>query len=512
MNPTLLDSPTEPRNRTTGDSARALLDLLWQRLPTGLGVIDAHLRLTRCNDALARAAGLDKTALPLALEAAGLLRGLTEPTQAVLAALRPATGLPIAVPESSAVLRADLYPLPSEEPNQPPDVLMLLDVPAEAADAQTGEHLLARLSHELRTPLTPILSAAAQWAGDPNLPGELRRAMLMIQRNAELEARLIDDLLDYAKIARGRINLIRRLVDVHEVVRLAIDNATPEALDKGVMLGAELGGGHPQVVGDASRLLQVCTHLLGNALRYTPSGGSIRVRSWNEPGDAEREGPGPRPDGADQWLVLEVIDTGVGIEPARLPRIIQEFSHVPQSGIPSAGRVGIGLAVARAVVEAHGGRVRIDSEGPGRGTRVRVDLPCAEPAPGSVVEVRPLRILLVEDHEDTLRVLARLLSSLGHGVHSASTVASALEVSSREQFDLLISDIGLPDGSGHDLMRRLRQLQDLRGIAVSGLGMDADLARSKAAGFDEHLVKPVSVDRLEDAIREVTLGRGDASE
>ena len=364
---------------------------------------------------------------------------------------------------------------------------------------QTKDRFLAALSHEMRTPLTPALATVAQLTERRDLPPDLRDELAVVRRNIELETRLIDDLLDLTRVAHEKLSLDMDVVNVHDVVRAAADICY-RGQDASAMprLNLDLSARRHHVRGDAGRLSQVFWNLLRNAVKFTPADGSIVVRSFN-------------PDG--QALRVEVTDSGVGIHPHVLPRLFSPFEQGEPAVARRSGGLGLGLAISKALVEAQGGELSAHSGGAGCGSRFTVTLPLcrdvevigsgngAAPAAPRDASVAPRRILLVEDHPDTARVLARLLSGEGHHVHVAGTVAEAMRIASNEELDLVISDVGLPDGVGTDLLRALRANRpNLCAIAMTGYGAPDDLAATRAAGFAAHLTKPVHVQQLRDAI------------
>jgi two-component system CheB/CheR fusion protein len=366
---------------------------------------------------------------------------------------------------------------------------------AEAAN-RAKDQFLATLSHELRTPLTPVLALVSGLEGDRRMRDVADR-LAMIRRNVELEARLIDDLLDLTRIARGKLELQRAVCDVRALVEHAIQICCAESCDAGrLKVVAELAAAEHRVWGDGSRLMQIFWNLLRNSVKFTPEGGTIVVRTWNDGGE----------------LFVEITDTGVGIEPGSMPHIFEAFSQ----GAPARGGLGLGLSISKAVADLHGGRITAVSPGYGLGATFRVELPTggwpadAEPAPRQAPEPparRPLRLLLVEDHSDTAEAMAELLRSLGNEVRVAMSVAAGLdaaaaEIGSGAGIDLVISDLGLPDGTGMDLMRELVSRYGLRGIALSGYGSEEDVRRSLEAGFSRHLTKPINFKALEAVIHE----------
>lgn len=370
------------------------------------------------------------------------------------------------------------------------------------AASRAKDDFLAALSHELRTPLTPVLLSAAALRYDERLPQDVRDELVMIERNIALEGRLIDDLLDLTRIARGKLPLREEPCDAHSLMNHAIEIVRDEAQGKRVTIELKLSAHRFGVVGDPARLQQVFWNLLRNAVKFTPAGGSIEVRSR----DAAEAGT----------LVLEVSDTGYGFLPEKADVLFLPFEQEAREGHHRFGGLGLGLAIARAIVDLHGGTIRAASAGPDRGATFTVTLPGASEAMAGVTdpdqadaataeERAPVRrILLVEDHEPTLAILARLLRRAGHEVSTANSVGAAIEASSAGKFDVVVSDLGLPDGSGIDLIVRLRTDDpELQGIALSGYGMEEDLLRSREAGFVAHLVKPVNFDQLVQALREL---------
>lgn len=363
---------------------------------------------------------------------------------------------------------------------------------AEAANL-AKDRFLAALSHELRTPLTPVLMWACATAGDERLDPELREEIRMVCRNIELEARLIDDLLDLTRVTQGKLQLKLQPCDANVLLEHAIDIVQSQFTGKNVKLALELTAANHQIRADATRMQQVFWNLLKNAQKFTPAEGLVTVRSF-EP----REGV----------LAFEISDTGRGIDAELMPRLFTAF----EQGASSTEGLGLGLAISKAIVEMHGGKIFAASEGAGRGATFTVELstvagqiigpPTAERSTNT--PWRKLRILMVEDHEHTALVMSRLLRRAGHEVMTASTVEEAFRTLKTAQIDLLVSDLGLPDGNGFQVMRELARRSEAKGIAVSGYGLDEDIAESSAAGFSAHLVKPVSPEQLETAIKQVT--------
>ncbi len=368
---------------------------------------------------------------------------------------------------------------------------------AEAAN-RAKDHFLAMLSHELRTPLTPVLMTIASLRRDPSLSDELLRDLEMLQRNIELEALLIDDLLDLTRIAHGKLELHSTAVDLHALIEHALKIAEGDSAGRRLEIVRQLEAKHFHTWGDAARLQQVFWNLVKNAVKFTPPGGKIEIVTRNlNP----------------TCIEIVVRDDGVGIEAELLPRIFEAFEQGGRDVTSRFGGLGLGLAICKRVVDLHHGTITATSDGRGRGATFTITLNAMEtslldgPATylvGDLAESKGIEILLVEDHEDTARVLRRILAKSGHEVSLANNVTDARALAAEKSFDLVISDVGLPDGSGLELMRHLSATYGLRGIALSGFGTDEDLAASRAAGFSEHLTKPVDWERLKSAIARLT--------
>ncbi len=365
---------------------------------------------------------------------------------------------------------------------------------AETAN-RAKDDFLAVLSHELRTPLTPALMAVSDLeTSPPTDPVVLREAHALIRRNIELEARLVDDLLDLTRISRGKLRIASAPVDLHTTLRDALAIAEPMLREKRITVATDFAAPDSLVRGDAARLAQVFANLLTNAAKFTPDEGHVSVSTVH----------------TGQDLRVEVTDTGMGIAPEVLPKIFDAFRQGGDGTTRRFGGLGLGLNVAQSLVEAHGGTIKAASAGCDRGATFAVTLPAFRgvlpdprktPAPPPTPDAaRSLRVLMVEDHEDTRRVLRRLLERWGHRVQTAGSVAEARAILGTETFDLLLSDLGLPDGTGLEVVATLRAQSDIPAIAMSGYGMEADLARARTAGFTEHLVKPVAAERLREVL------------
>ncbi len=374
---------------------------------------------------------------------------------------------------------------------------------AEAETANRAkDQFLAVLSHELRTPLTPVALTAVAMEMDPALPLEFRDDVAMIRRNVELETRLIDDLLDLSRITSGKLRLNRQPTHVHEIIRHVLQTVGAELHEKQLRVEQELTAAHDRVDADPARLQQTLWNLLKNAGKFTPSGGRVVVRTRN----------------ADDRVIIEVADTGKGIARQALPHVFDPFEQGDAGVTRQYGGMGLGLAIAKAVVDLHGGAITAASDGVGQGAVFTVAFPLGKyiaPAGPACAgdfasgQDRPVRLLLVEDHADSAKILVRLLRQEGTEVQWAGTVAAALELAASEPFDVVVSDLGLPDGTGYHLMRELLRQRSIVGIAMSGYGMEDDLRQSREAGFVEHLVKPVNLPELREAIRRAATKKHD---
>jgi PAS domain S-box-containing protein len=364
---------------------------------------------------------------------------------------------------------------------------------AEEAN-KAKDQFLAALSHELRTPLTPVLMTVSSIQSESALSDPLREDLDMIKRNVELEARLIDDLLDLTKISHGKVELERETVNMHVLIVHTVQICTGESGRKKAPVHMHLRATDFHVEGDAARLQQVLWNLINNALKFTPEDGRIDISSSN---------PAPGK------FAIDVADSGIGIEPGAMPRLFAAFEQGGSVITRRYGGLGLGLAIGKALTDLHGGVLSGRSEGANQGAVFTMELNTvappaetpAEPVSGRSM-AKPLRILLIEDHEHTLHALTRLLVHARHHVQPAPSYAAAKRAAENDGFDLIISDLGLPDGSGLDLLRELREVHHITApaIALSGYGMEEDLRASRAAGFIEHVTKPVDWKRLEHAI------------
>ena len=353
------------------------------------------------------------------------------------------------------------------------------------------DSFLAMLSHELRTPLTPVLTSVLALEASDNLPEELRASLQMIRRNVELEARLIDDLLDLTRVSKGKVRLNLEEVDAHLLLRNALEICQADIDKKNLTLVMEFAAENPSLQADPARLQQIFWNLIKNAVKFTPEGGRLEIRTENRHGQ----------------LRVAVADSGMGIDAETLPKIFNAFE---QGARAQLGGLGLGLAISKALVETHHGTLIAESDGLGKGATFTAIFPLSEmtadakqnASPSVPAAHKAMRVLLVEDHEDTNRSLTQLLRRRGYYVHPAHSVQAALDAAAHERFDVLVSDIGLPDGSGIDLMEKLKNAHPIFGIALTGFGMEEDLRKSYDVGFNHHLVKPVDLNRLDALIQQ----------
>jgi PAS domain S-box-containing protein len=371
---------------------------------------------------------------------------------------------------------------------------------AESANA-AKDQFLAVLSHELRNPLTPILTAATLMLNDARLPNDVRDELHTIQRNAQLEARLIDDLLDVTRIARGKLHIEMRPVQLETLITHVLDICRPEIKARDLDVNLSLMAHRSCVYGDGARLQQILWNLIRNAIKFSPRNSRITI-------EVDNPMPGK--------IVLSVKDQGIGIAERDRERIFHPFEQAEPTFPHRYGGLGLGLSISRALAELHEGSLELFSDGPGHGATFQLTLPtiqeesCSPDLGMPLFREQParssLRILLVEDNLDTAKGLSKLLSSLGHSVSTATDVTTAIGLAESNVFDVMLSDIGLGEQSGLDLVRALHtRFPHLRPIAVSGYGTPADIERSKAAGFERHLVKPVDLELLQQVLNDIAM-------
>jgi PAS domain S-box-containing protein len=379
---------------------------------------------------------------------------------------------------------------------------------AARAEAERLSHLkdefLATLSHELRTPLNAILGWCALLR-EPSFRGvDQKQAVETIERNARLQAQIIDDLLDMSRIVSGKIRLDVAPMRVEDAVRSAVDVIRPAAAAKRIRLDCRLDAGTPVVNADTARMQQILWNLLTNAVKFTPAGGTITIEARAVNSQAE----------------ITVTDSGVGISADFLPHVFDRFRQADAGTARKFGGLGIGLSIVRNLVELHGGTVRVHSEGTDRGTRFTLCFPAL-----SIAETQAQRedetvrmaalprldgrtLMAVDDDPDGRAVLARVLEERGARVFQAATAAEAMELLTTQDIDAVLSDIGMPGVDGYEFIRSVRRLRkpsaaDVPAIAVSAYARPEDRVRAVAAGYQSHLAKPYTISGLLAAVGEV---------
>jgi NO-binding membrane sensor protein with MHYT domain/CheY-like chemotaxis protein len=382
------------------------------------------------------------------------------------------------------------------------------------------DEFLATLSHELRTPLNAMLGWAGMLQRGVKDEATFKRGLETIERNARAQGQLIDDLLDMSRIIAGTVRLDVQTVDPARIVEAAVGTVHPAAAAKAIALRTDLGrhaGALPlEVRADPGRLQQVLWNLLANAVKFTPPGGSVQVQLGRDGGDA----------------VIRVIDSGIGIASDFLPYVFDRFRQQDASISRQHGGLGLGLSIAKQLVELHGGTIAVDSAGPDKGTTftvrlplthepaiaaavagVRAPLPVAHGELAELVDLTGVRVLVIDDAPDTLDVLEQILAYSGAATMTAPGADAALALLEHEVPDVIVSDVGMPDVDGFELMRRIRRRAATAGvpaIALTAFTRHDDRVKALQAGFTDYLAKPVEPAALADAIRRA-VARGDAA-
>ncbi len=366
--------------------------------------------------------------------------------------------------------------------------------------SRAKDEFIAALSHELRTPLTPVLLIASALEGDCRLAPELRGQIEEMRQNVELEAALIDDLLDVTKITHGKLLLHPVCLDVQQLLCGALRTLDHDIHAKRIELTVHAEARHIHVLADPTRIQQVFWNVLKNAVKFTPEGGEIEVRTFNSD---------------ELTLQVEIRDNGIGIPPQCIPALFTPFEQGAVAGIHRFGGLGLGLSITKSILELHGGNIAASSAGPGQGSTFTIGLPVVAAQKRAVEEpvaavgngTAHLHILLVEDHAQTRAILTRLLSRDGHEVEAVGTCEAAIQTAKAagnqgaNSFQAIVSDLALPDGSGLNLIRAIKaQFPRINAVAVSGYGSEEDIRRSTEAGFNHHLVKPIAVGALRHAL------------
>ena len=361
---------------------------------------------------------------------------------------------------------------------------------AEAAN-RAKDSFLAALSHELRTPLTPALIGAHLLEDDRSLSPHAKDLVRMIRKNVEVESRLIDDLLDLTRVTQGKMQLRKEAVDLHHAIAEAVKVCASDLEDRSQTVTRDLQAAATVIHGDPVRVQQILWNLIRNASKFSPPGSAIVIRTWDdEEGD----------------LRIAIQDSGIGIEPHILPVLFKPFEQGGEEVTRKFGGLGLGLVISKSLVELHeGGQIEVFSAGKDQGTTFTLRFTPAEKHAASQKQAEEstpakARVLVVEDNRDARKAVTLWLKSLKYDVVEADCVAAALKLAETTVIDIVISDIGLPDGSGYELMTGLRDKGPVVGIAMSGYGQHDDLEKSKEAGFVDHLIKPVAPKALETAL------------
>lgn len=358
----------------------------------------------------------------------------------------------------------------------------------KASDRRKNE-FLALLGHELRNPLGAMSNALALTQVLPPTSSDYQQATGVLERQMRQMERLVDDLLDISRIARGALELRRESVDVAASVRHSVENVRPMAQQRAQQLDLQVPDQPCWISADPSRLEQIVTNLLVNAIKYTPAGGKIVC-------SVERQ---------QARVLLRVRDNGIGIPPELVPHIFDMFTRAEQAARQADGGLGLGLTLVRHLVELHEGSIRVSSDGPGKGSEFVVELPWMAAIPDRLARA-PLeqptgraRVLVIDDNYDVAVTLAALVRHSGHDVRTAHDGPSAIDLARSYTPDLVLIDIGLPGMDGYEVARRLRQevgLAHAMLAALTGFGQEEDRRRSEEAGFDQHLVKPIRTETL----------------
>jgi len=363
------------------------------------------------------------------------------------------------------------------------------------------DQFLALLSHELRNPLSPVIAMVGELeASVPDSPS-VREALEVIRRNVELEARLIDDLLDVTRIAKGKLQLSFEIICVHQILHRAYEICREDIAAKNLQVEFRLRAAYTHVEGDPARLQQVFWNLIKNSVKFTPEKGRIIIETVN---------PAP------EEIEIRITDTGIGIEPEKAGKIFNAFEQGQISITRRFGGLGLGLAISKALIDAHGGKIHVESPGKDRGSTfsLRLKTVAAPAVAGDGAEEAPTvsrkkeipkpsqrRVLVVDDHQDTCTGMKMMLERRGYEITVAYSAEQAVQKAHNQDFDLLISDIGLPGRNGYELMRELRESKGMPGIALTGFGSEHDISKARAAGFAKHLTKPINFEQLQEAIQ-----------
>ena len=434
------------------------------------------------------------------LQRTGYLRYEDLPLQATNGKLRDVEFVSNVYEEDShQVIQCNIRDITDRKRAEEERGLLLAAAQSARAEADSANNLkdefLATLSHELRTPLTSILGWSHLLTNANLDRQETARAIETIARNARVQRRLIDDLLDISRIITGKLCLNVRAVKLAPLIEAVVDDVRPTADARRINLKASLDSDIGPISGDPDRLQQIVWNLLTNAIKFTPKGGNVEARLERNPSHA----------------LITINDTGQGIVPELLPHVFDRFRQADASNTRSNGGLGLGLSIVRQLVELHRGTVTAESPGDGAGTTIRVILPLTRvhDEPNSIEKtsglnsratgqhsLNGLRVLVVDNEPDSRELVAGVLTKCGAEVVSVGSALEALEQMERQRFELLISDIGMPEMNGYDLIRRVRELPEDRGGGTPAAALTAyagidDRGRVLAAGYEMHIPKPI---------------------
>jgi signal transduction histidine kinase/CheY-like chemotaxis protein len=390
----------------------------------------------------------------------------------------------------------------------------LLKSEQEARDAaekanQLKDEFLATLSHELRNPLNVILGYSELLLRMPEIEGSQRLVKMgeALRRNAQSQSQLINDLLDLSRLQRGKISLNLETVSLAAIIDSAVETVRTDAAAKQIEIRLHVDDQLLFVEGDRLRLQQIAWNVLNNAVKFTPAGGSIEISLGSD---------------HDSNAVLTVTDTGQGIDASFLPYVFEMFRQADGSNRRRHGGLGIGLALVRQLVQLHGGLIGAESGGPNKGSRFTIRLPLLREAASlstpSLVAARAVELevfaqksfLVVDDSEDTIAMLRELLRVAGANVTTATNGADALRIAEENEFDVILSDISMPEMDGFEFLQRLRKIDGRRNVpvvAITGFGRNDDIARARAAGFYSHLTKPLNLKALAEVLQQLARER-----
>ncbi|MBD2255667.1 PAS domain S-box protein [Nostoc parmelioides FACHB-3921] len=512
-------------SRTTLQRQLAEIETIYQSAPIGLNFLDTDLRFVRINQRLAEINGfsveehIGRTIRELLPDLADTAEALLNP---ILETGKPLLNIEIrgetpAQPGVERIWLESFLPLKDGErvigintvceeiterkqaEAQRENLLQQEQATREAAERanRMKDEFLAILSHELRTPLNPILGWTKILQSPKVTSDKLQMGLSTIERNAKQQVQLIEDLLDISHIIHGKLSLNFAAIDLSEPIRAALETVHLAAQAKAIGLEVVLDPSVDQVRGDAGRLQQVIWNLLSNAIKFTPTGGLVTVQLTC----------------VDHHAQIQVSDTGKGIQPEFLPHVFELFQQQDSSTTRSFGGLGLGLAISRQLVEAHGGTITVASAGEGQGAKFTVQLPLIPVShshtPDSfndqTVDLNNLRVIVVDDEADSLELVKVLLEQEGTVVQVVSSATKALSVLTQAQFDLLISDIGMPEMDGYTFIRQVRTLppqfnRDIPAIALTAYAGETNQRQILSAGFQIHLAKPIEPQRLLDVI------------